>query len=79
MITNHDGSGGAFPSAPLLVTVLVHRVLAVVVVPELLGVRQDGEEDAAHAAHAQVICSDAGRVLGLDLRAGQQAGRQAGM
>eukprot|EP00955_Chlamydomonas_euryale_P071025 360928-Chlamydomonas_euryale.AAC.1 len=48
---------------PLLVVVLVHRVLAVVVVTELLGVREDGEEDAAHAARAQVLLCDLRRVL----------------
>ena len=39
----------------LLVVILMHGVLAVVVVPELLSVRQHGEEYTAHAAYPEVL------------------------
>lgn len=60
-----------YKKCDLLVLVLVHGVLPVVVVPELLGIGQDGEEDAAHAAHPQVLLQQGsapnqGRVSALD-------------
>ena len=50
-----------------LLGLLMHGVLPVVVIPELLGVGQDAEEDPAHPADPEVLRGDARRVLGLYL------------